>query len=166
MKLTFRLLTPNDYQLFASWLAQPHVAKWWREPATVAYVEKEYGPSDDKTDVYVVEGDGRPIGIIQSYRVEDYPEHFQSVKMPGGVGVDLFIGEPSLIGRGYGTQLLKDFAAQIVKVKYPSASGIVADPEVANLASIRAFEKAGFRKGEIVTGEEDGGPEQLMILQF
>jgi aminoglycoside 6'-N-acetyltransferase len=164
MKLTFRPLTKPDYSLFAHWLAEPHVARWWREPATVEHVEKEYGPSDEKTAVYVVEGNGQPIGIIQSYPVEDYPEHGESVKMPGGVGVDLFIGEPSLIGKGYGAQLLSDFVSQVVRPKYPDATGVVGDPEVENLASVRAFEKAGFVKGRIVPGEY--GPEQLMVLRF
>jgi aminoglycoside 6'-N-acetyltransferase len=161
MVITFRLLEKKDYALFASWLGQPHVAKWWREPATVEFVEKEYGPGDKKTDVYVVNGDGQPIGIIQSYRIEDYPEHFEKIPIPGAVGVDLLIGVPGLTGKGYGTQLLTNFI-KLIREKYPEASCVLADPETTNLASIRAFEKAGFRKDKLISGEY--GPEQLMIF--
>ena len=164
MVITFRPLLEKDYTLFASWLAQEHVAQWWHEPATIEFIEKEYGPSDPKTDVYVVEGDGKPMGIIQSYWTQDYPEHFEKVQLKASVGVDLFIGEPDLIGKGYGTQLLANFVDSIIKQKYPAADCVVADPEVTNLASVRAFEKAGFSKGTVVNGEH--GPEQLMILKI
>jgi aminoglycoside 6'-N-acetyltransferase len=164
MKLSFRPLESKDYPLFARWLGESHVARWWQEPATAEHVEEKYGPSDRKTSVYIVLGDAVPIGMIQSYRVEDYPEHAESVGAPGYIGVDLFIGDASLIGKGHGAQLLVDFVSQIIRTEYPDAHGVVADPNVANLASIRAFEKAGFMKGEVVPGED--GPEQLMLLQL
>lgn len=163
MHISFRPLTKEDYPQFAYWLGQPHVAKWWREPATVEYVREHYG-SDPKTSIYVALGNDKPMGIIQSYFVDDYEAHATSVNMKGAVGVDLFIGEADLIGKGYGSVMLMNFVDQIIRKKYPSATGVIADPEVANNASIRAFEKAGFTKGSVVGGEY--GPEQLMILRF
>lgn len=56
------------------------------------------------------------------------------------------------------------FVEDIIRVRYPTATGVVADPEIANAASIRAFEKAGFGRGRIVDGEF--GDEQLMVLRF
>ena len=164
MLITFRPLQATDYALFASWLGQPHVTKWWHEPATVEFVKKEYGPSDTKTNVYIVGGDGQPIGVIQSYWVDDYPEHCAKVQVEKAVGIDVLIGVSGLTGKGYGTQLLTKFINTVVRESYPAALHVVADPEVANLASIRAFEKAGFKKGQVVSGEH--GPEQLMILQL
>jgi aminoglycoside 6'-N-acetyltransferase len=84
--------------------------------------------------------------------------------MPGAIGGHLFIGEPDMTGRGYGTLMSAAFIEDVVRPAYPDATGVVADPEVANLASIRAFEKAGFVRGEIVPGEH--GPEQIMRLRF
>jgi aminoglycoside 6'-N-acetyltransferase len=164
MVITFRTLQKEDYALFADWLGQPHVAKWWHEPATVEFVEKEYGPSDKNTDVYIVEGDGKPMGIIQSYWIEDYPEHFEKVRIKNGVGIDLLIGLSNLTGKGYGTQLLISFINKMVRKKYFNASCVIADPELANIASIRVFEKAGFKKGDVVNGEQ--GLEQLMIYHL
>jgi len=164
MVITFRPLLKEDYELFAHWLEQPHVSKWWREPATVEFVEKEYGPSDKKTDVYIIEGDSKPIGIIQSYRIEDYPEHFEKIRIKKAIGIDLLIGLSNLTGKGYGTQLLESFINTMIRKKYSNANYVIADPEIANIASVRAFEKAGFKKGDIVRG--DHGPEQLMIFQL
>jgi RimJ/RimL family protein N-acetyltransferase len=163
MTITFRALEPSDYPLFARWLAEPHVARWWPEPATVEHVREHYG-GDPATLVHVAMADGRPMGIMQSYRVDDYPEHADSVGMPGGIGVDLFIGEPGMTGKGYGALMLAAFIEDVVRPAYPDATGVVADPEVANRASIRTLEKAGFIRGGIVPGEH--GPEQIMRRLF
>lgn len=104
------------------------------------------------------------MGMIQSYWVRDFPEHAESVGMSDAIGVDLFIGEPEYIGKGYGQKLLSQFIKKVAKVQYKNASGIIADPSVNNPASIRMFEKVGFVKGDI-TDDKDG-KEQLMIMRF
>ena len=131
------------------------------------HVEKKYGPGadgDDKTAMFIVEDNKRPIGYVQSYWIDDYPEHAASVRVSEAIGLDLFIGEKDYIGKGYGPALLKAFLSEVVPDKYPNASRAVADPSIENNASIRAFEKAGFYKGDI-TNDEDG-PEQLMIIDL
>ena len=59
-------------------------------------------------------------------------------------GVDLFVAEPELTGRGFGSEALRRFVVDIV---FSDAEGhdCVADPDAENVASLRAFEKAGFR---------------------
>lgn len=161
MSISFRPLEPADYQQFADWLSEPHVARWWREPPTVEHVAKDYGPHND-TDVFMAFSDRKPLGVIQSYWAEAYPEHYETVQLPGSIGVDLLIGDPAMIGRGYGPRLLREFVEQVVRMRYPEATAVVSDPEVKNSASVRAFEKAGFTKGAVVPG--DDGPEQLMVL--
>jgi RimJ/RimL family protein N-acetyltransferase len=79
------------------------------------------------------------------------------------VGVDLLIGEPDYIGRGLGPEMLRTFIREVLPFHYPTAVTVVADPVLENSASIRAFEKASFVRGQIVPAE-DGGLEQLMIL--
>jgi aminoglycoside 6'-N-acetyltransferase len=168
MEFSFRILAKEDFSLVSLWLHKPHVKKWWPDPQeTLDEIEKKYGGpigGDDPTDVYIAEIDGKPIGFIQSYMVSDYPEHAQSIQLDNSVGVDLFIGEEDLIGKGYGTMLLKQFIEKVIRKEYGNASSVVADPEVANKASVRAFQKAGFQKGAIVSGEY--GPEQLMIFEL
>lgn len=141
--------------------------RWWHEPTTVEHVEKKYGPSVDgtsKTTIYIIEADATPIGMIQTYWVRDYPDHAKSVKMMNAVGVDLFIGDPAYIGKGYGSMILSTFVQDIIRGKYSSAAGVIADPSTNNPASIRTFEKAGFTKDSIVSDKD--GPEQLMVLRF
>lgn len=164
MSMQFRLLTAVDYPLFARWLAEEHVSKWWREPATVEHVEKEYGNKDGKTSVYLVSIENKPIGIIQCFRVEDYPDYAKLLQMPGAVCIDYLIGEPSYIGKGYGTKMIRVFIEQIIKPNYPDAIGVVTAPEVSNHASIAVLRKAGFIEAGIFKGED--GLEQRMKLRF
>jgi RimJ/RimL family protein N-acetyltransferase len=112
----------------------------------------------------VVKVAGHPIGLIQSYITDDYPEHAESLQMPGWVGIDYFIGDKKYVGRRYGPTMILDFRAKVVVNYYPEAPGLVADPETDNVASIRALEKAGFVKDRIACGEH--GQEQLMTLRL
>jgi aminoglycoside 6'-N-acetyltransferase len=166
MQFDFRLVTKEDFPLLTIWLNTPHVKKWWREPTeTLDEVEKKYGGrviGDEPTDVYFAMLRGTPIGMIQSYRVDDYPEHAESINLENAIGVDLFIGEEAYTGKGYGPLLLAQFIDKVIRTSYRDAAFVVADPEIANTVSIRAFEKAGFTKGDIVSGEH--GPEQLVIF--
>jgi len=59
---------------------------------------------------------------------------------------------------------LEQFVKKVLRARYTDARFVVADPEVANIASVKAFQKAGFRKGKIVSGEY--GPEQLMVFEL
>ena len=78
---------------------------------------------------------------------------------PGVAGVDLFVGEPELIGRGVGPRILAEFVREVVFAD-PATHAVVATVEEPNRRSWRAFEKAGFRHVRDV--EEDGLPHRLM----
>jgi aminoglycoside 6'-N-acetyltransferase len=168
MKIQFRRFIRTDLATFAAWLRMPHVARWWHESSTDADVENQYGPSVDGVDpttLWTVEVDGVAVGMIQSYRVDDYPEHAESVQQPpGAIGIDYMIGEPDCLGHGIGAAMIAKFVAEVIPTEYPGATAVVSDPSVENVASIRALERAGFSRGPIVPGED--GPEQIMFVRF
>lgn len=62
---------------------------------------------------------------------------------PRVAGLDLAIGDPLMIGRGLGPQVIRDFSLGVI-ARAPGITAIVTDPEVLNTRSVRAFEKAGF----------------------
>jgi RimJ/RimL family protein N-acetyltransferase len=77
--------------------------------------------------------------------VSDYPEYQELIAVEDGVaGVDLLIGEADSIGRGIGSEALDRFVRDIV-FSDPEIHACIADPDAENHASLRAFEKAGFR---------------------
>jgi RimJ/RimL family protein N-acetyltransferase len=159
MAITFRPVTRDDFPLLLEWHLRPHVERWWNTRRTLEEIEEHYGPTIDgtePTDHYIALLDGEPLGMIQGYLMADYPDWAETTGAgEGAAGVDLFIGEESLTGRGLGTEMLERFADEVVFAR-PDTTAVVADPHVRNAASIRAFEKAGFRAVREFVDPTDG----------
>lgn len=142
------------------WLAEPHVARWWPDGA-----EREFAPAlagQDPTRIFVIEVDSRPAGLIQVYRLADEPEYARAVGVSEAAGLDLFLGDPGLVGRGLGPVVITLFVSEVVWPGYPDVRRCIAGPSVANTRSQRAFEKAGFARLGVVT--VDGEPEDEVIM--
>jgi aminoglycoside 6'-N-acetyltransferase len=145
--ISFRPLRRSDFPLLQEWLSAPHVAAWWHEPLDLAGIHAKYGPRVDGTEpthVFVIEHAGRPVGWIQWYLWSDYAKHaLQLGAELSSAGIDLAIGELKMTGLGLGTVAIRQFLRQTVFAD-PSLSAVITDPEDANFASLRAFQKAGF----------------------
>ena len=159
MAITFRLLRRDDLPLIHEWHQRPHVLRWWTERATMQEVEEHYLPTiegTEPTDHYLALLDGEPLGMIQAYLMTDYPEYAEAAgEGEGTAGVDLFIGDQELTGRGLGTEMIRRFVEEIVFAR-PRTLACTADPDVRNSASIRAFEKAGVARAGEFADPEDG----------
>ena len=134
-----------------AWLLLPHVRAWYDDVATAAYpddaiAERRLAMSgEDPTDHFLIRLDGRPIGDIQSYRIDDHPEYAAQIAIGRpAVGIDLFIGEADLIGRGHGPALIRAFLRDVAFPHYGLGLCVIG-PTRSNTAAIRAYEKAGFR---------------------
>jgi len=158
--IEFRPMVADDLPLLHEWLQRPHVRRWWGEPRTLEGVVEHYQPAIDgrePTDHYLALLDGRPVGMVQTYLVADYPPHAELMGVDGRdtAGLDILIGDEALVGRGLGTEILRRFIDDIV-FSSPETISCVADPDERNLASIRAFEKAGFRVERTFVDPADG----------
>ena len=149
MSIGFRRLTEGDLRLLHDWLEREHVRRWWSKHETYEDVVDHYLPAiegRDPTELYAILLEEAPAGLIQTYLVEDHPEYHELVQVEAGVaGVDLFLAEENLIGRGFGTEILERFVHEVV-LSVQSTHACIADPDAQNIASLRAFEKAGFRR--------------------
>jgi RimJ/RimL family protein N-acetyltransferase len=165
--IAFRSLQEEDLRLMHEWLARPHVRRWWDKHETYEDVAEHYLPSIEgrrPVDLYLILLDGRPVGFIQAYLVADHPEFAALVGLGAGVaGVDLFIGEVELTGKGLGSEVLRAFVGDIVFAE-AATTACIADPDVRNAASIRAFEKAGFRRAGEFFDPKDGELHALVRL--
>jgi RimJ/RimL family protein N-acetyltransferase len=157
--IRFRPLNAEDLRLVHEWLQRPHVRRWWRDRESYEEVVEHYLPSiegDEPTDHYVALLGDEPIGFVETYLVADHPEYAALIGVGEGVaGVDLFIADGALTGRGIGTEILRRFVDDVVFAT-ASTTGCVAGPDARNVASIRAFEKAGFRVVKEFVEPEDG----------
>jgi len=145
--LAVRPLTRSDFPLMQRWLGEPHVQRWWNQPLDLPGVKKKYAPrvaGIEPTHMFIIAHDEIPIGFIQWHRWADYPEHAARLGVEAqAAGLDLAIGDPLMIGRGLGPQVIRDFSLGVI-ARAPGITAIVTDPEVLNTRSVRAFEKAGF----------------------
>jgi aminoglycoside 6'-N-acetyltransferase len=60
------------------------------------------------------------------------------------IGIDLFIGDVELIGKGHGPALIRAFLRDVAFPRYRIELCVIG-PTRSNAAAIRAYEKAGFR---------------------
>ncbi len=109
----------DDLPLLAAWLGRPHVRRWYGEPGSLDDVVAYYGPSieeQEPTDHYVVELEGRAVGMLQTYVVADHPEYAAviGIRDRHTAGADILIGEEELTGFGLGTEILMRFVRDVV----------------------------------------------------
>jgi len=108
---------------------EPAVLRWWDRP------EPGFPWSDDPEQVrFAIELDGEVVGLIQFW--EELTPKYRHAAM------DLFL-DPALHGRGLGTEAVSILARHLTEDR--GHHRVTIDPAAANVAAIRAYEKAGFR---------------------
>jgi aminoglycoside 6'-N-acetyltransferase len=178
LSVSFRPLRRDDLARLRDWLNEPHVAAWWGagtgpdglggagdDAATLPAVEAAYGPALDGTDPtanYVIVVDGAPVGLIQWYRLGDYPDYAAAIRETDGAGIDLLIGEPSMVGRGLGPTVIDRFVTDVV-FALSDVPRCVTGPDPENTRSVRAFERAGFRWVRDAVVPDEPGREHVMV---
>jgi len=101
----------------------------------------------------IAEAEGRPVAFVQ-YHTLRYADS-ELFGYPSGrrtYVVDLFIGNPELWGKGLGTRIIDLTRDYLCKAR--RATRVVANPRADNSRSIRAFEKARFRKVRLLRVNE------------
>jgi RimJ/RimL family protein N-acetyltransferase len=146
------------------------VKRWWDDGVKTPYPDaaiddyRDAIQGKDPTYHYIAQVDKRPAGMLQHYRIADDPEYAEALALEeDAIGVDLFIGEADLVGRGHGPAMLRQFLRDVA-FPFHRIDVCVIGPAVTNVPAIRAYEKAGFRplREVSVPGERD--PEFLMRL--
>jgi aminoglycoside 6'-N-acetyltransferase len=142
----FRPMTAADLPMVRGWLAAPHVVEWWGDP------DEQFGlVSDDldhpAMDQFIVAIDDRPFAYLQCYDPLAWPENGLGDHPIGTRGIDQFIGELDLLGRGHGSAFISAYTDRLLAAGAPR---VLTDPDPNNLRAIRAYEKAGFRRDHIV----------------
>ena len=165
--LAFRSLVHDDLLLLYNWLARPAVARWYAPaPRSFAEIAAKYAPRTEPGDpvkAFIVQVDGRDAGYAQGYFLSAFPDYAQRCAAGSGdFGIDCFLGEPFLIGRGIGAEAIRRFAHDIGFARYGADACVAGVPE-GNAAALAAFRRAGF-SGSATTTNERGETECLLRL--
>ena len=152
----FRPMSAGDLSMVQRWLETPEVARWWGQPdEQYALVSGDLDHPD--MDQFIVAIGKQKFGYIQSYPLSTWNQGFGS-QPPATRGIDQFIGDPDMIGRGYGSGFIRQFVDTLLGQGIPR---VVTDPDPENVRAVRAYAKAGFRSERLI--ETPDGPALLMV---
>lgn len=161
--IEFSSLQEHHIPLLRKWLKEPHVAEFWQETEDEEkFRDKFLGKLPERgVSAFVILVDSKLIGYIQYYDACKVGGGWWPDAEEGTFGIDQFIGDPDMVGKGLGTEIIKRFVENIFLLS--KVSQIITDPEPMNKRAIRAYEKVGFKSiGEIKT---PGGAALLMRLK-
>ncbi|MDQ1147650.1 aminoglycoside 6'-N-acetyltransferase [Bacillus sp. SORGH_AS 510] len=148
-ELLIRCKTYDDLGKMASWLNDPKVLEFYEEhPLTFDQVLKKYGPRIEGNHYVkpcIVEYKNKPIGYMQYYEVQETElETYEYPINQNIFGIDQFIGETQLWGKGLGTSMIQLLLYYLSEKK--GASRVLLDVKTHNYRAISCYEKCGFKK--------------------
>ena len=152
----FRPMSTGDLPLIRQWLETPEVARWWgHADEQYALVSGDLDHPD--MDQFIVVFGEQPFGYIQCYLLSTWNQCF-GPQPSASRGIDQFIGEPDMIGRGHGSGFIRQFVDALLGQGIPR---VVTDPDPDNIRAVRAYARAGFHSERLV--DTPDGPALLMV---
>jgi 8-oxo-dGTP pyrophosphatase MutT (NUDIX family) len=125
------------------------VAAGLRHAAATAAIRLEFRPAA-QAGRHLVVADDRACGYVRHYPAGD------------AIGIDCAVDPGRLDAAGLGPQLIWQYVREVVLAAHPGARQIVATPDAAESALIRALEQAAFRH----VREIDAAPKLLLALDI
>ena len=139
---SFRRMNSADLPMVLRWLETPAVREWWvdadGQPSDPLEEEDLHDPN---VAMWIVSYCGHPFAFIQDYDPHAWAGHHLGYLPVGSRGIDQFIGEPDMIGRGHGSAFVRSHVDALFARGAPTVG---TDPSPKNERAIRAYEKAGF----------------------
>ena len=139
--VTLRTATLADVAILRWWDEQPHVIE--SDPNDEWNWEVELGRSVDWREQLMPEVDGRPIGFVQIIDPAREESHYWGEAPDNLRAIDIWIGEAADLGRGFGTQVMRQALARCFADARVTA--VLVDPLASNVRSHRFYERQGFR---------------------
>ena len=137
----FRPMTSDDLPVIRQWLARPHVREWWGDPSE--QYDLVSGDLDEPAmDQFIVSAGGNEFAYLQCYDLTAWNSGFG--EHPRGTrGIDLFIGEADMIGRGHGSAFIRAFVDERLRNGAPR---MVTDPDPANTRAFAPMKRRDLKK--------------------
>lgn len=138
---------PRDLPLLVAWMNDPVVSAFWElcgPPELTEHHVRVQLEGDGRSVPCLGLVDGTPMSYWEVYRADLDPLARHYPARPHDTGLHLLIGPAAHRGRGVGSTLLAALTRRILRERQ-AARRVVAEPDVRNLPSVRAFLRAGYR---------------------
>ncbi|OBB01450.1 GCN5 family acetyltransferase [Mycobacteriaceae bacterium 1482268.1] len=137
----------RDLARIHAWMNDPEVARFWNKAWPLDEVGKylRSQQSSPHSVPYVGELDGVPMSYWELYRADHDPLAQYYAAREHDAGIHLLLGPAESRGRGLAVPLLRRVSQWLLETNLRTRR-VVAEPDVENLRSVRAFERAGFRR--------------------
>lgn len=158
MNMHLRDFTSSDLPLIEQWLRADHVRSIWGDPDENLRLLSE--PPVPGAWRAIIEAAGREVGIVQwQHPTRGELDAADLSDIPTSViDIDIMIGELTALGLGFGSSAIRRVTE--IALSDPGVPFVMACARLDNLASQRAFAKAGFRN----VREFDDGPNGRYVL--
>lgn len=155
MSIILRPATIKDLPLLKYWDKKPHVifATGADADGEDDWMEQQLLSPSEFIQIYIAELDSRSIGVIQICDPAKEETHYWGEAEQNLRALDIWIGEESDLGKGYGTAMME---LAIVKCfQDPDVKAIIIDPLTINTRAIKFYQKLGFNFVENRYFDED-----------
>jgi aminoglycoside 6'-N-acetyltransferase len=164
---------PDDYALIVGWRNRPHVREWWDPddpPLTLEGAIEELRPltrGSDANTAAIIEFEGAAIGYLQFYPWDEETAYLAEVgiTLPDGAwGLDIFIGEQTLVDHGIGSRTVRLISDHLFAEH--GATAVALATEAGNLRAQAAYVRAGMRVVErfLDTDTRDGQRVESVLM--
>jgi aminoglycoside 6'-N-acetyltransferase len=139
--INLRPATIADLDLLRHWDEQTHVLA--ADPNDDWGWDVELDRSPDWREQLIARIEDRSIGFIQIIDPALEDSHYWGDVAPNLRAIDIWIGEESDLGKGYGTEMMR--LAILKCFADPVVTAILIDPLASNTRSHRFYERLGFK---------------------
>lgn len=153
--LLIRLMNHNDFDVMVKWLNDQKVLEFYEEsPSNFEKVKEKYGPRIEGSHYVtpcIVEYKNQSIGYIQFYEIQEAElKNYGFNSNQNIYGIDQFIGETKLWGKGIGTSMI---LLMLNYLRSKGASRVVLEVKKNNIRAIKSYKKCGFKKNKEINNE-------------
>lgn len=155
-----RPATLADVSTLEAWDREPHVIACSSDTPGLEVAfdgiawREELAERSDVSFYDIAEVDGVPIGVMQVCDPHLEPSHYWGEIEPGLRAMDIWIGPPEALNKGYGTQMMT--LALNAAFSDPTVHGVVIDPLNSNTEAHRFYQRLGFvPEGRRMFDEDD-----------
>jgi aminoglycoside 6'-N-acetyltransferase len=139
-RITLRSVTPDDLSLLRRWDEEPHVIA--SDPNDDWRWEEELARDLPWRQRWIAEVAGRPIGFLEVIDPARDDECYWGDVPEGLRALDIWIGEPDALGKGFGTEMMREALSRCFAD--PSVRAVILDPIEENTRAHRFYERLGF----------------------